>query len=157
LTQVCAGNGKALPGHLAQHMTTIALTLREDGLGALLVVSSSEDMINRLISNRQGDVSPVEALYSRLFVGRKLCELSPQLMCNAASLDGAVVVDGNGIVRGIGCIFETGRRRTAAEGARTRAALFASKGGVVLKISQDGETSIYRNGECQATVFSPVW
>jgi hypothetical protein len=157
LTPVCAGNGKALPGHLAQHMTTIALTLREDGLGALLVVSSSEDMINRLIRNRQANVSPVEALYSRLFVGRKLCDLSPQLMCNAAALDGAVVIDGNGIVRGIGCIFETGRRRTAAEGARTRAALFASKDGVVLKISQDGEMSIYRNGESQANVFSPVW
>jgi DNA integrity scanning protein DisA with diadenylate cyclase activity len=138
-------------------MTTIALTLREDGLGALLVVSSSEDMINRLIRNRQANVSPVEALYSRLFVGRKLCDLSPQLMCNAAALDGAVVIDGNGIVRGIGCIFETGRRRTAAEGARTRAALFASKDGVVLKISQDGEMSIYRNGESQANVFSPVW
>ena len=157
LAQVCAGSGKALPGHLAQHLTTIALTLREDRLGALLVVSSSEEMINRLIRNRQANVSPVEALYSRLFVGRKVCDLSPQLTCNAAALDGAVVIDGNGIVRGIGCIFETGRRRTAAEGARTRAALFASKHGVALKISQDGEMSMYSNGECQASIFSPVW
>jgi len=157
LTQVCAGNRKALPGRLAQQITTIALTLREDELGALLVVSSSEDMINRLVRNRQANVAPVEALYSRLFLGRKLCDLSPQLMCNAAALDGAVVIDGNGIVRGIGCIFETGRKRTAAKGARTRAALFASKDGVVLKISQDGEMSIYRNGESKATVFSPVW
>jgi len=157
LTHVCIGQGKALPGHLAQHLTTIGLTLREDRLGALLVVSSSEEMIKRLIRNRQGNLSPVEALYSRLFVGRKLCDLSPQLACNAAALDGAVVIDGNGIVRGIGCIFETGRRRTAAEGARTRAAMFASKDGVALKISQDGEMSIYSHGESQASMFAPVW
>jgi len=45
-------------------------------------------------------------------------------------------------------------RRTAAEGARTRAALFASKDGVSLKISQDGEVSIYSNGESQASIFN---
>lgn len=156
LIEVCTGKGKLLPGHLAQHMTTMALTLREERLGALLVVSSSEEMIKRLVRNRQANLSPVEALYSRLFVGHKLCDLSPQLACNAAGLDGAVVIDGNGIVRGIGCIFETGRRRTAAEGARTRAALFASKDGVALKISQDGEMSSYSDGESQASMFAPV-
>ena len=134
----------------------MALTLREERLGALLVVSSSEEMIKRLIRNRQASLSPVEALYSRLFVGRKLCDLSPQLACNAAALDGAVVIDGNGIVMGIGCIFETGRRRTAAEGARTRAALFASKDGVALKISQDGEMSVHSKGESDGNFFSPV-
>jgi len=157
LTRVCTGKGKALARHLARHITTIALTLREDRLGALLVVSSSEETIARLIRNRQANVSPVEALYSRLFVDRPLCDLSPQLVCNAAALDGAVVIDRNGIVRGIGCIFETERVRTAAEGARTRAALFASKDGVALKISQDGEMSIFSNSKTKATIFSPVW
>ena len=109
LAQICVRRGKALPRHLARHLAIIALTLREDRQGALLVVSSSEAMINRLIRNRQTRLSSVEALYSRLFVGRKLSDLSPQLICNAAALDGAVVIDGNGIVRGIGCIFETGR------------------------------------------------
>jgi DNA integrity scanning protein DisA with diadenylate cyclase activity len=157
LRSVCTGRRKTLPEHLARHIITIALTLREDRLGALIVISSSEDMIARLIRNRQVNVSPVEALYSRLFVGRPLCDLSPQLVCNAAALDGAVVVDGNGIVRGIGCIFETKRVRTTAEGARTRAALFASKDGVALKISQDGEMSLFSSGKNQGTMFSPVW
>ena len=43
------------PRHLAQHMTTMALTLREDRLGALLVVSSSEEMIERLIRKQAGE------------------------------------------------------------------------------------------------------
>jgi hypothetical protein len=145
LTHVCTGKNKALPKHLARHLTTMALTLRDDRLGALLVVSSSEEMIGRLIRNRQEIISPVETLYSRLFVGRPLCTLSPRLVCNAAALDGAVVVDGNGIVRAIGCIFETQGVQTVAEGARTRAAMFASKDGVALKLSQDGEMSIFSN------------
>lgn len=156
LSPLCAGKGDALAKHLAVHLTTMALTLRDDRLGALLVVSSSEDMIGRLIHNRQQNVSPVEALYSSLFVGRPLCSLSPQLACNAAALDGAVVIDRKGIVRGIGCIFETKRVKTSAEGARTRAAMFASNGGVALKISQDGEMSVFSNGNDAATIFSPV-
>ena len=67
-------------------MTTMALTLREDRLGALLVVSSSEQMVEHLIRSRQANLSPVEELYSRLFVGRRLCDLSPQLARNAAAL-----------------------------------------------------------------------
>ena len=81
----------------------------------------------------------------------------PPLICNAAALDGAVVIDGNGIVRGIGYIFEPQGVHTPAEGARTRAAMFASKDGVALKLSQDGEMSMFSNGENQATIFSPVW
>ncbi len=157
LKKICTEKRKTLPEHLARNMTTVALTLREDRLGALLVVSSSEAMIERLIRSRQANLSPVEALYSRLFVGRQLCDLSPQLACNAAALDGAIVVDKSGIVRGIGCIFETGRRRTAAEGARTRAALFGSKDGVALKISQDGELSIFSDGMNQASMFAAIW
>ncbi len=87
LTRVCTGKGKTLAKHLARHITTVALTLREDRLGALLVVSSSEEMIGRLIRNRQENVSPVEALYSRLFVGRHCasslrswCAMLPHLM-----------------------------------------------------------------------------
>ncbi|MEK6323156.1 MAG: hypothetical protein AABN33_15900 [Acidobacteriota bacterium] len=53
LGSVCTGKGKSLPKHLARHITTIALTLREDRLGALLVVSSSEDTISRLMRNTQ--------------------------------------------------------------------------------------------------------
>ena len=157
LRNVFVNKHKDLPKHIARHMTTIALTLRDDRLGALLVVSPSEDVVARLIRNKRANVSPVEALYSRLFVGRPLCSLSPQLICNAAALDGAVVIDRRGIVRGIGCIFETGRVRTAAEGARTRAAIFASKNGVALKISQDGEMAIFTNGKNQRTFFSPTW
>ncbi len=61
----------------------------------------------------QRRVLPLEALYSRLFVGRHLCDVSQQLACNAAALDGAAVIDQNGIVRGIGCISrrDEGNRR----------------------------------------------
>lgn len=56
-----------------------------------------------------------------------------------------------------GCIVETGRRRTSAEGARTGAAPFASRNRVTLKISQDSEMSVYSNGESHSKFVSPVW
>jgi hypothetical protein len=156
LQTICNPNRKALPEQLAHYLSTTALTLREDGLGALLVVSRSEQVISNLILNKQMNVSPVEDMYSKLFVGRPLSSLSPKLACNAAALDGAIVVDGNGIIRGIGCIFEPKKVKTAAEGARTRAAIFASTDGVALKVSQDGEMSIYTNGKNRAIIFSPI-
>ena len=58
---VCVSKSKTSPKHLARHLTTIALTLREDRLRALLVVSAPEDTIARLVRNRQAIVSPVEA------------------------------------------------------------------------------------------------
>jgi len=42
-------------------------------------------MIDRLIRNRLTNVSPVEALYSRLFVDRPLCKVSPRLVCSTAA------------------------------------------------------------------------
>ena len=38
-----------------------------------------------------------------------------------------------------------------------RAALFGSKEGVALKISQDGEMSVFNNGKHEASMFAPVW
>jgi len=67
-----------------------------------------------------------------------------------------IVIDGKGKIREIGCIFQTGRARTVGEGARTRAAAFASKSGVALKISQDGEISVFKRGKSLLSVFAPV-
>src|SRR5258708_12928047 len=77
LRRVCTGRHKTLPEHLARHITTIALTLREDRLGALLVVSSSEDMIFRLIPNRQANTPPFQPLSPPLFSAPPLFYLSP--------------------------------------------------------------------------------
>jgi DNA integrity scanning protein DisA with diadenylate cyclase activity len=96
-------------------------------------------------------------MYSQLFCGRKFVTIAPQLVCNAAGLDGAIVVDPAGIVRGIGCIFTASGVQKTTEGARTKAALFASKVGVALKLSQDGEVSLYRDSNLKFTGFSPTW
>jgi len=51
LMRVYTGNHKMLPRYLARYRTTMALTLRDDRFGALMVVSSSEEMIRRLLHN----------------------------------------------------------------------------------------------------------
>lgn len=157
LSRVCDNKSDDWRKHLAHHITIIALSLREDRLGGLIIVASNENAITDLTGNMQANSSEVEKLYSQLFVGRQLCEVSPRLACNVTALDGAVVIDGKGIIRGVGCILQTGKFRTAAEGARTRAALFASKTGAALKISQDGEISLFSKGKSRCSFFSPIW
>jgi DNA integrity scanning protein DisA with diadenylate cyclase activity len=141
---------------LANHLTITVLTLREEGLGALFVVTGSEDAVKTLTKGKRYNQSSVEFLYSQLFQGRNVLSISPQLLCNAAGLDGAVVIDTAGTVRGIGCIFSAIGRRTPTEGARTKAALFGSKCGIALKLSQDGEIGLYSQSESIYAAFSPI-
>lgn len=72
-----------------------------------------------------------------------------------ASLDGALVVDGSGEILAFGAILRHGAcphdppdfsRATAVEGARTTAAVAASRFGPVLKISEDGVVSCFLGG-----------
>ena len=147
---------KALRKSIAGHCIISALSLRDDHFGALLVLAKDEDAVSMLTKSRQHKQSSIELLYSNLFVGRKLLAIAPRLLRNAAALDGAIVIDPTGIVRAIGCIFTTTGVKTKTEGARTKAALFASQMGVALKISQDGEITIYSASEATSTAFAPT-
>ena len=157
LRLICPQSSEAHRRRLSDHLVTTALSLRDDRLGALFVVGKSDHAVSALTKSKQSKPPPVEALYSRLFLGKKLTAIAPQLMCNAAGLDGAVVVDSAGVVRGIGCIFTASGVRRTTEGARTKAALFASKFGVAVKLSQDGEVSIFRDSKPTLVGFSPTW
>jgi hypothetical protein len=78
------------------------------------------------------------------------------LLSNVASLDGALVIDCSGTVQGIGRLFRSRGRRFEGEGARSRAAGFASEFGIVLKVSQDGEIDLYSEGRRVAGGFETL-
>jgi DNA integrity scanning protein DisA with diadenylate cyclase activity len=64
-----------------------------------------------------------------------------------ASLDGAVVVSNSGTLLAYGAILVTGRASgKATEGSRTKAAKAASNLGVTVKVSSDGEISVFKRG-----------
>jgi hypothetical protein len=70
------------------------------------------------------------------------------LLAELASLDGALVFSNSGRLLAYGAIISSiqHRRSRDAEGSRTKAAISASRYGLALKVSSDGQISAYVNG-----------
>ena len=137
---------------LAMRIFQTALDLADAREGALFVVARDTNGVATIVapadrldvphpdSARQGPPSRRDLL--ELLEGRSLTDLDPNVLAALASLDGAIVVDPHARLLAAGAILrhppsaelETG----VAEGARTTAALAASKFGPVLKVSEDG-------------------
>ena len=106
------------------------------------------------------DMEPVDAvrdpdLPSRrhllhVLAGRTVTDLDGSVLAALATLDGAMVCDRHGQLLAAGAILrhpltaaEGGR---SAEGARTTAAMAASRFGPVLKVSEDGLITCFDGG-----------
>lgn len=72
-----------------------------------------------------------------------------QVLVRLAGLDGAVVTDRAGIMLAYGAILRMpkGTASEREEGSHTKAAIAASKYGVAVKISSDGDIKCHENGE----------
>jgi hypothetical protein len=146
-----------------------ALDMAEHRQGGLLVVVNDPgEAVGRLVpphdwlpaDNDPADRPPVEltpgdplakrALHY-LARGRQIKELDPPVLEALAGLDGALVVDPNGRLLAFGAILRHDPAllpaHVTAEGARTTAALVASRFGPVLKVSEDGLVSCFLNGQ----------
>lgn len=79
---------------------------------------------------------------------RTIQSLPRSVVVELASLDGAIVLDNSGRIMAYGAVLQpkkAGRRR-GTEGSRTKAAIGASKYGIAVKISSDGEIKVYHDG-----------
>jgi DNA integrity scanning protein DisA with diadenylate cyclase activity len=129
-----------------------ALDLADAREGALFVVARDTNAVAKIVSpvdrldvphpaaGRQGPPSRRDLL--DLLEGRSLTDLDPNVLAALASLDGAIVVDRNARLLAAGAILRHPQsdepEAGVVEGARTTAALAASKFGPVLKVSEDG-------------------
>jgi hypothetical protein len=150
---------------LARALFQAALNLAEVRQGALFVVAREpEQVVGRLLAphdllsaEAQGEppseLGPREAVAKRalhyLARGRNVRELDPAVLEALASLDGALVTAPDGALLAFGAILrhhDDLPNLAAAEGARTTAALGASRYGPVLKVSEDGVVSCFLDG-----------
>lgn len=145
---------------LALRLFQLALDLADSREGALFaVLRDPADAVPRLVGPADrldipfqtelpgsGTVSRREVLH--LLEGRTVTDLDLSVLSTLASLDGAIVVDRDGRLLAAGAIL---RHPPSAqleiggiiEGARTTAAMAASKFGPVLKVSEDGEITFF--------------
>jgi hypothetical protein len=145
---------------LALRLFQTSLDLADAREGALFaVLRDPEEAVPRLVAPADrldlpvrpdvpgsGTVSRREILH--LLEGRTVTDLDPSVLSTLASLDGAIVVDRDGRLLAAGAILrhppsEEPEEGGFIEGARTTAAMAASKFGPVLKVSEDGEITFY--------------
>ena len=150
---------------LARVLFQTALDLAECRQGGLfVVVDEPGNAVGRLISPHDllADDSPgdPDAAFGHgdhlakrtlhyLARGRSVCEIDPPVLEALAGLDGAIAVDRSGRMLAFGAILRHDASTSfaaAAEGARTTAALIASRFGPVLKVSEDGVVSCFLGG-----------
>ena len=151
---------------LARTLFGAALNLAEVRRGALfLVIDDPETAVGRLIAPSDlltdevpdgppVSIAPRDPLARRAFHylarGRFVGDLDPSVLEALASLDGALAVDRSGRLLAFGAILRHDASDlpglAAAEGARTTAALVASRFGAVLKVSEDGVISCFLKG-----------
>jgi len=103
---------------------------------------------------RKGDAigSParghVDVQFDAILEKHTIQTLPRAVAAEIAALDGAVVLDNSGRVLAFGAVLEPKKhgKLQGTEGSRTKAAIGASKYGVAVKVSSDGEITVYHNG-----------
>ena len=141
---------------LATRLFQTALDLADAREGALFVVAARSGRARRrswwrppIVSTcrcrrrRDGRTAPSRRDLLHLLEGASATDLDPSVLAALASLDGATVVDRAGRLLAAGAILrhppsERSRAGGVIEGARTTAAMAASRFGPVLKVSEDG-------------------
>lgn len=139
---------------LAERLFQTALELADARQGALfVVVRDPYDAVPRLVARldrsdvgeSDGPGRPAGAPTKRdlldLITGRSVTQLEPTVLAALASMDGATVTDVNGRLIAAGAILRHAHEPGTdliIEGARTTAAMTASRFGPVLKVSEDG-------------------
>lgn len=143
---------------LASRLFQTALDLADAREGALFVVVRDPDVaVTQLVapSDRLDIPAPLEMPHSaipsrrdllHLLEGRSATDLDPSVLAALASMDGATVVDRAGHLLAAGAILRhppSLEYQAVVEGARTTAALAASRFGPVLKVSEDGVITFF--------------
>lgn len=141
------------PGQISRLLTYlyhVALDLSFRRSGGLLVVLARKDRIGRVLSSTTDQVAgrkrgAVEKAFDVIFKRMRLQNVDRRITTDIASLDGAIVVDRSGRTLAFGAMVKTAGG--ANQGARARAAIAASRYGLAIKVSSDGNVSFYSNGK----------
>ena len=148
---------------LARRLFQSALDLADQREGALFVVLrrpieslaelvADQDRLDmELVNQPDGSDTLSRRHLLHVLAGRTVTELDASVLEALATLDGAIVTEPKGELLAVGAILRhpQGAMTMAeygSEGARTTAAMVASRYGPVLKVSEDGMITFFDNG-----------
>ncbi|HEX3035604.1 MAG TPA: hypothetical protein VHT73_10820 [Thermodesulfobacteriota bacterium] len=146
---------------MAERLFSVALNLAEDRRGGMFVILNDAQIANRMIAysdllSSQSISSDTSKFGSKdqlhyLLRQKSVLNLSPTVLETLARIDGAIVLDRESNLLAFGAILRhplgIDERIHAVEGGRTTAAIFASRFGNVLKVSEDGFISFFQDGQ----------
>jgi hypothetical protein len=161
LTEVAERYGQWARGvgdaRLAELLFTAALNLAEARRGGIFVVAEDPAAARQFVSSADLllDGEPSRGRKDQiqyLLRGKQVLTMSPAILETIAHVDGAIVLDRESNLLAFGAILRhdltIASESELVEGSRTTAAVESSKFGCVLKISEDGLVSFYRNRKC---------
>ena len=135
---------------LAQRLFTVALNLAEHRRGGLFVVLDRDEFAADLVAPEdllENQPAGFSKQVHYLLRGKSVIDLELTVLQSIARVDGGIVMDRQGRLLAFGAILRTtGEPAPAQEGGRTTAAVYASRFGMAVKISEDGVVSFYRGG-----------
>ena len=148
---------------LARRLFQSALDLADEREGALFVVLrnpleslaelvADQDRLDMELVDQPADAdTPSRRHLLHVLAGRTVTELDASVLESLATLDGAIVTEPRGELLAVGAILRHPRgpltlHESGSEGARTTAAMAASRYGPVLKVSEDGMITFFDNG-----------
>jgi hypothetical protein len=145
-------------GAAAELVVQTALIISAQGHGAILAIVDDAGDLDGIVSPKdrfdlRNEHDPegmrVETRLHHLIDARNL---GPQTLARLAALDGATIVDHEADLLAYGAIVTSAD--SEFEGARTAAAKSLSEtADVVLKVSVDGDITVFRNGRVMATLL----
>ena len=140
-------------GRVVGAMYRVALDVSFRRSGGLFVILHNRRNLRQIV--RRGDAiadgerARIDQEFDTVFEGHTFQSLSRRVAVELASLDGAVVLENSGRILAYGAVLQPKRsgRLRGTEGSRTKAAIGASNYGLAMKISSDGDISVYFDGE----------
>jgi hypothetical protein len=140
-------------GSVVSTLYRAALDVSFRRAGGLFVLLRNQKKVNELVlrGDAIGDPhrDPVHAVFDSVLESKKIQDLPRTVLVELASLDGAVVLNNNGQILAYAAVLQPKRRGKVgpAEGSRTKAAIGASKYGLAIKVSSDGDITFYEDGK----------
>ncbi|MGE0159004.1 MAG: hypothetical protein AB7T31_06285 [Gemmatimonadales bacterium] len=148
----------SLVSHVVRSVYRAALDVSFRRSGGLFVLLRASKHLHQIVRHGEAvdDVGreSLDAAFDRAVTPVKVHSLPRAVLAELAGLDGAVVFSNNGDLLAYGAILEPKKkgRVTGTEGSRSKAAIGASNYGLAIKISSDGDLSVYVAGKRILTV-----